>query len=481
MKKTCSAFRDDLPGYRLGEGTPLERERLKAHLEGCADCRAHLAAYELLVQDAREEPPALAIGDKDRIWKNIEKELPGTQPSLLDSLQKLIQPRWQPALGMAAACLAYLVLVNPAPQSETPAPNAVNQPMAQSAESIGQTSKPLKVVVAELTQPDSHEALEVAPGVNARTTKRAKVRKTGTAHAPRVELTQGDLLAEYTRQAKQEPMVVQTPHFEAIIRGTIFVISVGAESSSLTVADGKVEARHNGMSIMVEAGQSLRISGDKPLGAPEAEPEQPAREATDVIDAMKRLFPEHEATAPAKAAVERPTVSPKPAQKAQPPANPIVAPAEQLTKARNAWLNGKLDEAKAEVTGLLRHPDLSPKLQDDARLLRASILRARGELAEAMVDLEVVAAVGRDASRLAAFELGRLAREQGRLVIAKRALKQVLKTNDSDVLGEEARFELCQLLTREGSGGESVACWEALQDASDPSLRDKAQRALDAK
>ena len=52
MKKTCSAFRDDLPGYRLGEGTPLERERLKAHLEGCADCRAHLAAYELLVQDA---------------------------------------------------------------------------------------------------------------------------------------------------------------------------------------------------------------------------------------------------------------------------------------------------------------------------------------------------------------------------------------------------------------------------------------------
>ena len=46
MKKTCSAFRDDLPGYRLGEGTPLERERLKAHLEVCADCRAHLAAYE---------------------------------------------------------------------------------------------------------------------------------------------------------------------------------------------------------------------------------------------------------------------------------------------------------------------------------------------------------------------------------------------------------------------------------------------------
>ena len=69
MKKTCSAYRDDLPGYRLGEGTPLERERMKAHLEGCADCRAHLAAYEMLVRDAREEPPALAIEDKDRIWK----------------------------------------------------------------------------------------------------------------------------------------------------------------------------------------------------------------------------------------------------------------------------------------------------------------------------------------------------------------------------------------------------------------------------
>ena len=158
-----------------------------------------------------------------------------------------------------------------------------------------------------------------------------------------------------------------------------------------------------------------------------------------------------------------------------------MAPNERLTNARNAWLNGKLDEAKDEVTRLLRHPDLHPKLQDDARLLRASILRARGELAEAMVDLEVVAAVGREASRLAAFELGRLAREEGRLVTAKRALKQVIEANDTDVLSEEARFELCQLLTEEGSGDESVACWEALQDASDPSLRDKAQRALDSK
>jgi predicted negative regulator of RcsB-dependent stress response len=79
---------------------------------------------------------------------------------------------------------------------------------------------------------------------------------------------------------------------------------------------------------------------------------------------------------------------------------------------------------------------------------------------------------------VAAFELGRLAKEQGRLVTAKRALKQVLKTDERDVLGEEARFELCQLLTREGSNDESVECWQALQDASDPSLRDKANQAL---
>ena len=73
-------YRDDLPGYRLGEGAPLERERLKAHLEGCPDCRAHLEAYETLVRDAREEPPALNIVDKDRIWRGIEKQLPGSQP-----------------------------------------------------------------------------------------------------------------------------------------------------------------------------------------------------------------------------------------------------------------------------------------------------------------------------------------------------------------------------------------------------------------
>ncbi len=465
-------YRDDLPGYRLGEGSPLERERIKAHLESCPDCRAHLEAYELLVRDAREEPPALSIDAKDQIWQNIERELPGTQPSLWSSLSELLGARWQPALGMAAvACLAYVVIItNTTNQPSAPAPSiTVTENLPPKPTQVA--PKALAAVVAELSQPATHKSLDVAPGVVARTSKRSKVRKTGTVHAPRVELTAGDLLAEYTRQPKQEPMVIQTPHFEAIVRGTIFVISVDSEGSSLSVAEGKVEARRRGKSIMVRSGESVRITDTPDTAEDTIVTPQPAEQSA--IDALKGLFPEHQA-APVSPAPKTPKMTASPA-----PKRPVLSPRAQLTSARKAWLDGRLVGAETQITNLLKRADLEPNLQDDARLLRASIYRAQGNLKEALVDLEVVAALKRSQSRVAAFELGRLALEQGRVGTAERALRQVLEVSENDVLGEEARFALCQLLTEQGSNDETMGCWEALQDASDPSLREKARRALE--
>ena len=34
----CQNLRDKLHGYRLGEGTPLERQKLELHLKKCAGC-----------------------------------------------------------------------------------------------------------------------------------------------------------------------------------------------------------------------------------------------------------------------------------------------------------------------------------------------------------------------------------------------------------------------------------------------------------
>ena len=204
------------------------------------------------------------------------------------------------------------------------------------------------------------------------------------------------------------------PSFEV----PIFVVRVDETGSSLTVADGKVEARRRGMSVMVTAGQSLRIDGSAETNeASEVEVlDAPTSEDVVVIEAMKNLFPDHKA----ESEIAVPKAKPAPVR-AKPSAKTIDNPELTLKEARDAWLNGKLDDAKRKATMLLQHPSLSPKLQDDARLLRASILRARGELNEAMVDLEVVASMGREGSRVAAFELGRLAKEQGRLVTAKRA------------------------------------------------------------
>ena len=157
-------YRDDLPGYRLGEGSPLERERIKAHLESCPDCRAHLEAYELLVRDAREEPPALSIDAKDQIWQNIERELPGAQPSLWSSLNELFGARWQPALGMAAvACLAYVVIItNTTDRPSAPALTiTVTENLPPKPNPVA--PKALAAVVAELSKPATHKALDIAP------------------------------------------------------------------------------------------------------------------------------------------------------------------------------------------------------------------------------------------------------------------------------------------------------------------------------
>jgi hypothetical protein len=88
---------DELLARDLAEANEA---RLRGHLEGCADCRARLAAFTAVA------PPG---------WKEISARQP--------SFARPARPRrWLPALGVATAALAALVLVaRPRP---TPGPGA---------------------------------------------------------------------------------------------------------------------------------------------------------------------------------------------------------------------------------------------------------------------------------------------------------------------------------------------------------------------
>ena len=63
----CQKLRDKLHGYRRGEGTPLERQKLELHLKKCAGCNNELYLLHELEQAARVGPPALTDGEKRNI------------------------------------------------------------------------------------------------------------------------------------------------------------------------------------------------------------------------------------------------------------------------------------------------------------------------------------------------------------------------------------------------------------------------------
>jgi hypothetical protein len=83
-----------------------------------------------------------------------------------------------------------------------------------------------------------------------------RLRLEETNSAKRIELIQGTMTAVVAPQPRGRPMLVLTPHAEAIVMGTEFLLAVSAESSRLEVLDGVVQFvnREDGKSVMVSGG-----------------------------------------------------------------------------------------------------------------------------------------------------------------------------------------------------------------------------------
>ena len=137
---THRELREQLGVHALGHGTPAERAAVQAHLDGCADCRAELAA--LLPLRAR-----LAAVDPDRIG-----DLPAPPAALADRVLAGIasapaaptpigRRRWVPlvaAAGVAAAGfgLGWLVRPVPAPLPLEPVAVQVAVPAVQATADV---------------------------------------------------------------------------------------------------------------------------------------------------------------------------------------------------------------------------------------------------------------------------------------------------------------------------------------------------------
>lgn len=83
-----------------------------------------------------------------------------------------------------------------------------------------------------------------------------QVRVESTDDGKRLELRQGAMTVKAAPQPKGQPMVVMTPHAEAKVLGTEFLLAVTAQSSRLEVLDGTVQfaSREDGRAVVVNGG-----------------------------------------------------------------------------------------------------------------------------------------------------------------------------------------------------------------------------------
>jgi hypothetical protein len=120
---------DQLSAYLDGEIDAVARERVRAHLDACADCRAELEALEELGQVLRDTPPHEPEASYwERFADRVEARLPQVQvPSrtLVERLSAWLLPGgrldWPRAVG-AAATVTLVVFVSVLGLRQDPSP-----------------------------------------------------------------------------------------------------------------------------------------------------------------------------------------------------------------------------------------------------------------------------------------------------------------------------------------------------------------------
>jgi anti-sigma factor RsiW len=115
-------LREQLGGYALGHGDPAERGAVRAHLDGCADCRAELAALAPVAARLADvdpehlgEVPPTPSGLGDAVLARIAAEEHSRPVRPADRWRRTRVVAAAAAVGIAAAGFGVGWLVRPVP------------------------------------------------------------------------------------------------------------------------------------------------------------------------------------------------------------------------------------------------------------------------------------------------------------------------------------------------------------------------------
>jgi ferric-dicitrate binding protein FerR (iron transport regulator) len=227
-RKSCEEIGEQLHAYRAGELGPLERERVEAHLNHCADCAAELAMMSSLVDAARLGPPAMSWDQKKRIELQLFEHLATPQKQQ----QERRTWRWWPVIfipsfAAGAALMALLFTLIP---------------------------KETSVAVASGWLPTESGVRAFAPSA-------AEVNFDVENKAPHLTLKDKAVLVRYQRPVDAGILSVSTPHGEVLVKGTVFFVDVDKDKSIIGVQRGVVEViAHDGSTVAVLPGQQFELS-----------------------------------------------------------------------------------------------------------------------------------------------------------------------------------------------------------------------------
>ncbi len=110
--------------------------------------------------------------------------------------------------------------------------------------------------------PDSFAVLQFADGTVFAIAGNSELVCTFDGARRRVVVTEGDLLAQVSRQPEKEPMVIETAVAESEVLGTKLSLLASLDVTELTVQDGEVRMRRlsDGQTVGVGAGETLVAS-----------------------------------------------------------------------------------------------------------------------------------------------------------------------------------------------------------------------------
>ncbi|AKF10549.1 FecR family protein [Sandaracinus amylolyticus] len=225
----------------------------------------------------------------------------------------------------------------------------------------------------------AHEIVELTlpTGDRLATTGDARFEVRSAERARRIHLAQGAAMFDVAPLGPGSSFEVSTPHAIVAVRGTVFVVEVGARATSVRVYEGHVEVRARGERLALHAGDHVHRDAATQRSA---RLERRAREAADRRARVARIAaPEPDADQ--AHASDPPAASPRPraTRRAHPTttrAEPAIDPTERRDAARAHLLQGD----PAAALAALPPP---PERDGEWTLLEADALRALGRDAEA--------------------------------------------------------------------------------------------------